>query len=116
MERTLSRDSGDRMDLHEVLQTMIKKSWASQNPSIKRVYLFFGYDEDLNMGDGLTCVGYRFRAMRVASESSSGDSDWRAVDISSWSETPSRNYFNSYYHPFDGLPGILEDDRDSLAI
>ncbi|KJA15797.1 hypothetical protein HYPSUDRAFT_207585 [Hypholoma sublateritium FD-334 SS-4] len=57
MEQALSRDLDDGMDdleLRGVLETMIKESWVSQNPSVKRVYLFFGYDEDLDMGDGMT--------------------------------------------------------------
>lgn len=109
MANALSRDNAKSMgqiELKDLLESMIKKTWTFKNPSIRRVYLFFGYDEDLNMGDGLTCVGYRFRLMKIAS------SDWRAVDISSWSGDASRNYYEYLYRPFDHLPGILEDDRD----
>ncbi|KJA16795.1 hypothetical protein HYPSUDRAFT_58050 [Hypholoma sublateritium FD-334 SS-4] len=95
--------------LMKFLEGMIKDFWMSKNSSIKRVYLFFGYDEDLDMGDGLTCVGYRYRIMKLPS------GDWRAINIACWSEDPTRNIYGFLYHPFDHLPGILEDDLDFFA-
>lgn len=114
MAHALSGEDGDRMryfKLQGLLENTIQNSWASKTSSIVRVYLFFGYDDDLNLGNGLSCVGYRFRLMKVPISG-----DWKAIDISSWAENPSRDYFASLYHPFDGLPGILEDDRDYFAI
>lgn len=109
MATALSRDNPKSMgqiELGAFLESLIKNSWMSKNSSIKRVYLFFGYDDDLNIGDGLTCVGYRYRIMKLPS------GGWRAVNISCWSGDSSRNYYEYLYRPFDDLPGILEDDLD----
>lgn len=87
----------------------IAQTWTSRNVSVNRVYIFFGYDEGLELGDGMICVGYRFRLMKLPS------GGWESVNIAAWAEVPDHAgsaFFASFYHPFDGLPGILPADLE----
>lgn len=111
MERRLSRIGHDNhmchFDLQHNLEDMVRRTWTSGNDSLQRIYLFFGYDEELGLGDGMVCNGYRFRLMKLSSES------WGTVDIGAWSESAVISTFlESFYRPFDNLPGILPDDMD----
>lgn len=111
MERRLSRiDNDNRMchsDLQQNLEDMVHRTWTSGNDSLQRIYMFFGYDEGLDLGDGMVCTGYRFRLMKLSSGS------WGIVDIGAWSESPVISTFlGPLYRPFDDLPGILPDDID----
>ncbi len=77
----------------------------SRSPSISRVYLFFGYDDNLNIGDGLATTGCRFRMAKLNTGA------WKAINIAYWVGR-NRGLFSNLYYPFDGLPGILDDDSD----
>ena len=111
LQLALSEENAECMtykELHAVLEHTAQ-IWTSKNISVKRIYLFFGYDDELDLGDGMTCVDYRFRLMKLPS------GIWQAVNISAWSEDSSssgRALFGSFYRPVDRLPGILPDDLD----
>ena len=93
------------LDLAKFLENMIGEVWMLESPSIQRVYLFFGYDDNLNIGDGLATTGCRFRMVKLDSGS------WKAVNLAYW-RSRNRGLFSNLYLPFDGLPGILDEDLD----
>ncbi len=92
-------------DLYKFLEELVGNEWTKESPSVRRVYIFFGYDDNLNIGDGLYVAGHRFRMAKLDS------GDWKAVNIAYWGGR-SNNLFPNLYFPFDSLPGILEDDLD----
>ncbi len=73
---TMSRRMS-HFELKGYLLDMVSGTWATGNNSLQRVYIFFGYDEDLDLGDGMVCSGYRYRLRK---QRSSGC--WGIVDIS----------------------------------
>lgn len=114
MEQRLSRiDNDNRMchsELQQSLENMVHQTWTSQNDTLRRVYMFFGYDEALGLGDGMVCNGYRFRLMKLSTGS------WGVVDIGAWSESSViATFLGPLYRPFDDLPGILPDDIDHFS-
>lgn len=88
------------LDLGKYLEGLVSFSWAEKNPSIRQVYLFFGYDENLNITDGIATTGCQYRVSKTDSGS------WNAINIAYW------ECKKDLYHSFDGLPGILDEDRD----
>lgn len=83
----------------------IVEQWASTVPSLRRVYLLFGYDDQAHIHSGRDYVGCRFRMMKLPT------AKWQYVDIQYW-HPENRTLYPHLYSPYDGLPGILEEDTD----
>lgn len=81
--------------------------WASESPSLSRIYLSIGYDEYWGMTSPFR-IGCRSRILKLQ------DGTWHATDLDHWSED-SLAMLAKYYKPADNLPGILEDDIDLFA-
>ncbi len=112
LSNTIDSDNNDEMtdrpmadyDLAQLLGELVE-TWTAKCPSMRRVYLFFGYDDYLNIGDGMAICGCRYRVMKTDS------GNWRAVNIAYW-KAWNRGRFSHLYHPFDSLPGIIDNDLD----
>ena len=108
LSEDLQHDLSDT-EVREALENMAQ-TWTSRNFSVNRVYIFFGYDDSLDLGDGNICFGYRYRLMKLPS------GEWESVNIAAWNDEvpdhPGSTFFASFYHPFDGLPGILPGDLE----
>ncbi len=77
------------------------EQWASTNPSISRIYIIFGYDLGLGiMDEMLGIIGHRFRLMRHSPDV------WKSHAFRHARSGPAGILC------YDGLPGILADDRD----
>lgn len=83
----------------------VVKHWASTNPSLRRIYLSFGDDEGTNIHDGMGNFGCRYRMMKMPC------GEWKHVNALYWSPVYS-GFSEGCYHPFDDLPGVLEEDAD----
>lgn len=82
----------------------ITEHWASANPLLCRVYLNFGYSDDAQIYDGMDGVGVECRMMKQLS------GKWKFVNTQHW-HPDGRGFHNRRRQmPYDGLPGILEED------
>lgn len=83
----------------------VAANWASTNSSLCRIYVRFGFDEDLNIVTSLSgFVGFCYRIMKTSE-------GWKYISYADWSPKP-RAFGSGHFKSFDGLPGILDDDRD----
>lgn len=81
--------------------------WASENTSLRRIYLNYGFDEDLGM-DVPYCIGHRNRITNLLGQG------WESFDLDHWSSDPEA-LLAGLYILSDGLPGVLDDDVDLFA-
>lgn len=107
---TIALDDDDSLsipdiDLNKFLEDLVGLTWTTRSPSIQRVYLFFGYDDNLNIGDGMCTAGCQFRMSKLDS------GDWKAVNIAYWTGR-NQGFFSHLYYSFDSLPGVLDVDVD----
>lgn len=86
----------------------IVEQWASTNPSIRRIYIIFGYDIGLNIVDGMMgVIGQHYRMMKLPS------GEWEGVCFKYWrAGMKLLGAGGSQFQPHDGLPGILDEDMD----